>query len=297
MPQPWSALRRGPSGTTGQLMVISSLSRSVRSSSAVALAVSALSLALLSGCATPPPADDPDAVAEYDQTNDPFEPTNRAIFDFNMAADRAVFKPVAEGYRDYVPEYARDRIHDAIDNWRGPLRFLNDIAQGDIDHAVETFIRFTFNTGFGIGGLFDLSTPSGIPNHQTDTGATFAVWGVGEGPYLMLPILGPSNPRDLAGWAVDYEFDPVDFRLAQFDGYRWVSETRGAVSGIDKREHNLDAMNEVERSALDLYSSVRSLYRQHREAEIHHTPNLDKLPSPGFSALPATNSELSQETR
>ena len=260
------------------------------------LASSALALALLAGCATPPPASDPEAVAEFQQTNDPFEPANREIFSFNEKLDKMAFKPVAEAYRDYVPQYARDRVHDVIDNWRAPLRFCNDVAQGDVDRAVETFIRFSFNTGFGVGGLFDLASAGSVPNHETDTGATFAVWGINEGPYLVLPVLGPSNPRDLAGMAIDYEFDPVDYRLGQFPGYRWVSETRGALSGLDKREGAIDALNEIDRTALDLYSSIRSLYRQHREAEIHHQPSLDKLPSPGFSSAPAAAPQISQET-
>ena len=262
-----------------------------------ALAAGLLALALLSGCATPPPANDAEAVAEFERINDPFEPLNRTIFDFNTAIDNALFKPVAQGYRDAVPQYARDRIHDLVDNWKAPLRFCNDVLQGDIDHAVQTFMRFTFNTGFGALGLFDLAGPGGIPGHQTDLGATFGTWGIGEGPYLVLPILGPSNPRDTVGRAVEYVFDPVDFRLGEIGGLRWATTTRGGLSGLDRRESNLDAMNEVERAALDLYASVRSLYRQHREAEIHQKPNLDKLPSPGFTDLTNDAPELSQETR
>ena len=272
------------------------MAKSFPSRSVEAFAASALALTLLSGCATPPPASDPEAVAEYQQTNDPLEPTNREIFDFNQKLDKLAFKPVAEAYHDYVPDFARDRVHDLIDNWRAPLRLANDVAQGDADRAVETFIRFTFNTGFGVGGLFDVASAAGVPNHQTDTGATFAVWGVGEGPYLVLPVLGPSNPRDLTGMAIDYEFDPLDYSIGELEGFKWATETRGALSGLDRREKAIDALNEIDRTALDLYSSIRSLYRQHREAEIHHRPSLDKLPSPGFSSAPAAGPEISQET-
>jgi len=267
------------------------------SRSAAAAAATALSLSMLAGCATPPPADDKEAVAEYEQTNDPLEPMNRSIFEFNTAIDNAVFKPVAESYRENVPDYFRDRVHDLTDNWKAPLRFCNDVLQGDIDRAVETFIRFTFNTTFGIGGLFDMAGAGGVPNHQTDLGATFAVWGVSEGPYLVLPILGPSNPRDTVGMGIEYVFDPVDLKLAQLGDYTWASNTRGALSGLDRRERNLDNLNEIERGAIDLYSSIRSLYRQHRDAEIHHKPNLEKLPSPGFTSLPVEGPEISQETR
>ena len=236
---------------------------------------------------------DDEALAAADHTNDPLESINRSIFEFNQSLDSAVIKPVAEGYRDNVPEYARDRIHDFLDNWSAPMRFANDVAQGDIDRAVETFIRFTFNTGFGIGGLFDLASAGGIPDHQTDVGATFGVWGIGEGPYLVLPILGPSNPRDLAGLAVDFEFDPVGYRIGEFDGYRWVTETHTVLSGLDKRERNIDSLNEVERTSIDFYAAIRSLYRQHREAEINHRPEIDKLPSPGLTSLPASGRHVS----
>ena len=227
---------------------------------------------------------DDGAMDESDGANDPLEPFNRRIFQFNQALDNSLIKPAAEGYRDAVPEFARDRLHDLLDNLGAPLRFANDIAQGDIDRAVETFVRFTFNTGFGIGGLFDLAGDTGVPAHQTDTGATLGVWGFGEGPYLVLPILGPSNPRDAVGMAVDFEFDPVSYRLDQLDGYRWVSFTRTAMSGLDLRERNIDTLNEVERSSIDYYAAMRSLYRQHREAQIHHHPELDRLSPPSGHA-------------
>lgn len=214
-----------------------------------------------------------DDESDEDPINDPLESVNRSIFDFNRTVDSAVIKPVAVAYRDNVPSYARDRVHDFLDNWQAPLRFCNDIAQGDIDRAVETFIRFTFNTGFGIGGLFDLAGAGGVPNHHTDVGATFGVWGIGEGPYLMLPILGPSNPRDLAGMAVEFEFDPVGYRLDGIDGTKAVTESRVALGGLDLRERNIDTLEDIERTSIDFYATIRSLYRQHREAEIHHRPD------------------------
>jgi len=225
-----------------------------------------------------------DEVADVDQTNDPLEPLNRSIFQFNQAIDAALLRPVAVAYRDNVPDFARDRVHDFLDNWEAPLRFCNDVAQGDVDRAVQTFIRFTFNTGFGIGGLFDLASAGGIPNHHTDTGATFGVWGFGEGPYLMLPLLGPSNPRDLAGMTVEFEFDPVSYRLGEIDGTRWVTDSRVALGGLDLRERNIDTLDDIERTSIDLYATIRSLYRQHREAEIRHRPSSDK--SALVSSLP-----------
>jgi phospholipid-binding lipoprotein MlaA len=267
------------------------LSRTVAKAAAVAVLIAGLS-----GCATPPPDSDAEARADWERINDPLEPMNRAIFDFNMVVDRVFFKPLAQGYREVVPQYGRDRIHDFINNWRAPLILANDILQGNADRAVQTFMRFTFNTGFGVLGAFDLAGPGGIPFHEEDLGQTFAVWGVGEGPYLVLPIFGPSNPRDSVGMAGEWVGDPVGYRLSQID-LTWVDLTRSFVGGIDKREHNLDGLNEVERTALDLYSTIRSLWRQRREAEIKNSPDVNRIPAPGFTSAPSHGSELSQETR
>jgi phospholipid-binding lipoprotein MlaA len=125
--------------------------------SAARLAASVIALALMAGCATQPPADDKEAVAEWQQINDPLEPTNRAIFEFNTAVDKALLKPIAQGYRAVVPQFGRDRVRDFLNNLRSPIIFANDVLQGNVDRAVQTMMRFTFNTGFGIGGLFDLA--------------------------------------------------------------------------------------------------------------------------------------------
>ncbi len=261
-------------------------------STAMTVAAGILCLGLQGGCATPPPADDPDAVADFKQANDPLEPMNRKIFAFNMAVDRAVLKPVAQAYRDYVPEYGRDRVRDFLRNLREPLIFANDVLQGEPQRATQTFMRFTFNTGFGALGLFDLAGAGGIPYHEEDLGETFAVWGAGEGPYLVLPILGPSNPRDAAGMAGEWVADPVDYAFWRA-GDSWASYGRGGLSGIDKREANLDSLDEVERTSVDFYSAVRSLYRQHREAEIKHQVN--PVPSPGLSGSVGHATQISQE--
>lgn len=234
---------------------------------ATRLAASLFALALVTGCATPPPADDPEAVAEWEQTNDPLEPMNRAVFDFNDAIDKALIKPVAQAYRAAVPAFGRERVRDLLNNLRSPIVLANDVLQGNPDRAMQTFMRFAFNTGFGIGGLFDVATPGGIPYHDEDFGQTFAVWGVGEGPYLVLPILGPSNPRDTTGLAVEYLTDPFDLWMDN-TGRDTVTWVRTGVEGLDKRESLLDTLDEVEKSTVDYYAAMRSLYRQRREADV-----------------------------
>lgn len=250
---------------------------------ATRLAASLFAIALVSGCATPPPADDKEAVAEWEQTNDPLEPMNRAIFDFNDAVDKALIKPVAKGYRAVVPAYGRERVRDALNNLRSPIIFANDVLQGEPDRAMQTLMRFAFNTGFGIGGLFDVAAPGGIPYHDEDFGQTFAVWGIGEGPYLVLPILGPSNPRDTTGLAAEWLADPFNIWMDN-TGRDWVIWTRTGVAGVDKREAYLDSLDEIERQSVDYYAAMRSMYRQRRAADIKNGPTVDKVPPPSVSS-------------
>lgn len=259
------------------------------------LAATTVALALLAGCATPPPADDPDALAEYEQVNDPLEPTNRAIFEFNQAVDKALLKPVAKGYREYVPEYGRERVRDFLTNLRAPVVFVNDVLQGEPDRAIQTLMRFAFNTGFGALGLFDVATPGGIQHHDEDFGQTLAVWGVGEGPYLVLPILGPSNPRDTTGIAAEWLSDPFNLVMDNADA-TWAIYTRTGTASVDKREKFLDPLEEVERQSLDFYSALRTLYRQRRAAEIKNGVVVEKMPPSGMSGS-ARPDELSLQSR
>lgn len=260
-------------------------------------AASLLALAVVSGCASRPPADDVEARAEWEQVNDPLEPANRAIFEFNQVVDRALLKPLATGYRKAVPQFGRDRVHDFLMNLRSPIILVNDLLQGNAERAMQTFMRATFNTGFGLLGMIDIASEAGIPFHDEDFGQTFATWGLGEGPYLVLPILGPSNPRDAVGLAGEWLADPINF---QFDrtGNDWAMWTRTGVYGVDKRERLLDTLDEVERSALDYYASLRALYRQRRNADIKNGQGADKLPVPGMTGLRgARGAQLSQQTR
>ena len=260
---------------------------------------SIVALALVAGCATPPPADDKEAVAEWEQVNDPLEPMNRAVFDFNRTLDTYAIKPAAKGYRAAVPKFGRDRIHNVLTNLDSPLIFANDLLQGEADRAVQTLFRAMINTSFGLLGYADVAAEAGIPAHEEDFGQTLAVWGVGEGPFLMLPLFGPSNPRDTTGLVVEFFADPFDIGMANM-GREWISYTRFGMTGLDKRESLLDTLDEIERTSLDYYASLRSLYRQHRASEIKNGRGGGaKVPNPGFtgSAAPARNDELSQQAQ
>jgi phospholipid-binding lipoprotein MlaA len=245
------------------------------------LLVLALSLA---GCATQAKA--PEAVAPEEDFNDPFEDTNRKIFEFNQVVDRNVLVPVAKAYRDVLPDAVRDSIHDFLYNLKDPLIFANDTLQGDFKRAGETFARFVLNSTIGIGGLFDVAGKWGqLPYHEQDLGVTFGVWGIPEGPYLVIPVLGPSDPRDLVGSVAEGYGDPFN-RLVTGNPYTlyWIPFVRGGVSGIDQRSRYIETLADIERTSLDYYATIRSLYHQRREALIHHEKQENLPPPASFSS-------------
>jgi len=234
---------------------------------AVRSALAAMLLAL-AACATPPPADDPEAVAEFKELNDPLEPANRAIFDFNDTLYVNVLRPVAMGYRDVVPEFARGRIDDFLTNLKVPVVFVNDLLQGNFSRAGEAVERLAINLSFGVGGIMDVATPMGVPRHDADFGQTLAVWGVGEGPYLVLPVIGPSNPRDGFGYLVDSFADPLDQYL-QDSNMSWVAEIRFGVTVVTVVDANVEVLDDIKRSSMDYYGAMRSAYRQRRAGQIN----------------------------
>ena len=237
----------------------------------------------MTNCASAPENDE-ETLLELKKINDPIEPTNRFIFDFNQGVDGAIIKPVTGLYRGIFPSAIRDGVHNFLDNIKTPVVLANDILQGEANRAGTTIMRFLINSSVGIAGLRDQATAWGFEDHDEDFGQTMAVWGVGEGPYLMLPILGPSNPRDAIGKVVDSLLDPINLWADNVDK-EWVPITRTAVGGIDKRDRIWDILNDLEKSSIDYYAAIRSLYRQKRNEEISNgsgdknrkTPNLAEM--------------------
>jgi phospholipid-binding lipoprotein MlaA len=220
------------------------------------------------------------APAVTEDSSDPWENTNRAIFNFNQGVDKVVLVPVANAYRAVLPSPIRDSVRDVLQNLNTPIILANDILQGRFDLARDTLGRFAINSTVGFGGIVDVATKVGVPYHTNDLGITLATWGIGSGPYLMLPILGPSNPRDLFGDVADSFGDPGN--IAASDYHRiWASFVRGATSGIDERSRNIESLAEIERTSLDYYATIRSLARQRRAAQIRHqredVPNASPL--------------------
>lgn len=213
-------------------------------------------------------------IAAADAPNDPYENTNREIFDFNMGLDRAVMRPVAHGYRFFVPAPARDGVSNALENLTEPRTFLNNILQGDAEGAWHTFLRFTINTTIGLGGLFDVTTAGNFERRKEDFGQTLAVWGVDSGPYVMLPLFGPSTGRDTAGFVVDTVTDPFGLVFGFVPAI-----ARTGTSMVDNRSERIEEFEALEDTAIDLYASVRTLYYQNREHQIRNgePPELDDL--------------------
>ena len=257
---------------------------------------------LFQGCATPPT--DPDALAAYEEANDPLEPMNREIFAFNKAADTYLIKPLAQGYVYIVPAKGRKSVRSFLNNLRSPVVLANDLMQLEIQRAGTTLGRAVFNTTIGIGGLFDVASGLGLPYHDEDFGQTLAVWGVDEGPYLVLPILGPSNPRDTVGLVVDGFIDPLNWYLDN-TGRGYLTYVRAAIDGIDRRADVLDTLDEIERTSLDFYATIRSLFRQRRIDEINNgepkpgTPGGSIMSENGKGetpvAMPASSESLSEK--
>lgn len=230
------------------------------------LAGAIICLGLVAGCATPP--EDPVARAEFEEVNDPLEPTNREIFAMNMALDDNVIEPVARGYRKALPAEARDSLRNFFNNVESPVIFINDVLQGEGGRAAETAVRFVVNTTAGFFGFFDVAGDYGLDRHSEDFGQTLAVWGVDEGPYLMLPIFGPSNVRDTAGMVADSFMNPLTYVAANNGVGLPARMGANVLDGIDTRSRHIEQLEDIERTALDLYATIRSLYRQNREGEI-----------------------------
>ncbi|MDE2112656.1 MAG: VacJ family lipoprotein [Alphaproteobacteria bacterium] len=175
--------------------------------------------------------------------------------------------PVAEFYNHAVPEFARDGVHNVISNLNKPVTFGNDMLQGGFGRARGALVRITLNSTLGVGGLVDVATKMGIPDHSSDFGLTLGAWALGEGPYLVLPLLGPGPPRDLGGQVVDIFMDPLSY--TKFQGSDTWTAARAGVGTLDTYAQNVEYLEKVERTSIDDYAAARSLYRQYRAARIH----------------------------
>jgi len=233
----------------------------------------------LAACATPPPDSDPEAVAEFKELNDPLEPANRVGYEINNALDTAIMEPTARAYRYVVPGVVRTGIDNVLDNLGTPVKLGNDMLAGKPRRAGDTTMRFLINTTAGMLGFFDVASGLGFKKHDTDFGLTLGSWGVSEGPYLFLPVLGPSSPRELTGFVTDRVADPFTW-VGQGTAVQALGWSRTGIGAVNAREKVLDPVEQTKKTALDPYATFRSLYRQYRAA------SLQKLEADNRATIP-----------
>jgi len=211
-------------------------------------------------------------------TKDCFEPLNRATFAFNMGLDKAVFKPVAKGYRK-LPTPIKNGTGNALGNLSNLITIPNNVLQGELKKAGVNTGRLVINSTIGILGIIDVADKMGFPKYEKeDYGQTFGKWGVGPGCYLVLPVLGPTTVRDTAGSFINI-----------IGGDPWYNTSVGAnnefltnkafvasktINGLNSRSNNIDLIDNLEKNSLDFYASVRSMYLQNREIKISNKKNI-----------------------
>jgi len=223
-------------------------------------------------------------------SSDPWQGFNRNMFGVHQAVDGVVLEPVARGYRAITPRPVRTGVLNFLRNLKAPVIFANDVLQGEVGRAGNTAGRFAINTTLGIGGIFDPATSMGLERHDEDFGQTLAVWGIPSGPYLFVPLMGPTTVRDGAGQLVDSVFDPLTW--ADFDDVDTVRAARGVMTGIATRELLIEQIDSFEAQGGDLYVTYRSAYEVSREAAIQNG-RADVQDLPDFEDIdeePATNS-------
>ena len=217
---------------------------------------------LMSGCATAPAS--PEALA----ANDPYEQTNRDMLKFNAKVDKYFVIPTVGLYFLLVPEGGRRGVHNFLGNLSLPTIFVNDMMQGELSRAGKSMWRLVINSTIGLGGFFDPAAKIGIPGHGEDFGQTLAVWGVKEGPYLVLPFFGPSNPRDATGLVVDTAIDPTN--QIHIKQHLWWAAGREYFTLLDLRAQTYQTVRGIQRNSVDYYSSLRNFYRQFRNEQIRN---------------------------
>ncbi|WP_207484982.1 MlaA family lipoprotein [Arenibaculum pallidiluteum] len=219
-------------------------------------------LLALPGCAQVPT--DPVARAAYEEANDPAEPVNRVIFAGNQWVDRNLLQPPIRAYEEYVPDRVRNSVRNFGRNLEAPSIAVNDVLQANFDRAWTTTQRFVVNTTLGGAGLFDVATDWDLPHHDADFGQTFGVWGIGTGPSIQLPLLGPSNVRDTVGTVAGILGNPLGF--VQADAVQTAQMVGSGTDLVSQRADMLKVTDDLEKNSMDYYVALRSMYAQRRAA-------------------------------
>jgi len=195
------------------------------------------------------------------EDSDPFEDFNRCIFELNLGIDYILIEPIAWAYKEVVPDFLRTRIAYVLRNLNEPIILANNLLQGELEDGRDTLWRFVFNSTLGVAGIFDVSTDLDIPYKKTDLGLTFASWGVEPGPYVILPVLGPSTIRDAWGRLGDFIFDPVNWFTLGLQ-----SSTKTCVQILDAKTDSIEIADDIKKNAIDHYASIRTWYTERRNS-------------------------------
>lgn len=215
-------------------------------------------VALLTGCAGP--------AGINPNPNDPWEGSNRAIYQFNDEFDKGILRPVSELYAFVTPQPVRTCIHNMFMNLGEIWSAINSSLQGRHEDAINTWGRFMLNTTLGVGGCIDVASANGAKRIPNDFGVTLGVWGIGPGPYVVLPFIGASSVRDTVGTAANFTFNQIDI-VGSIPDVGWRNSIYG-VEVVSRRESLLDVSKTVDRTALDPYSFIRDAYQQRRNAQV-----------------------------
>lgn len=233
----------------------------------------AASVLALTGCATHPA--DPD----------PYESVNRKVFEFNRGVDRYVLLPVTKGYRFVVPEIGREGVSNVFQNLGEPANTVNHVLQGEADDAVATTFRFLVNTTFGLGGLFDVASWIGNEPRPDDFGQTLAKWGVPQGSYLMIPLLGPATTRSVGQIPLSIAANPTSYLLA--DESFWAKAGVTGAAAVDQRNKMIDSgVDDMLENVIDPYVALRNAYLQHRRHLTEPESAADGAGTSGLIPLP-----------
>ncbi|QHI95942.1 VacJ family lipoprotein [Aristophania vespae] len=229
----------------------------------------ACALLTLSACGSlrNPPPKDPEALQDYKQANDPYEPVNRKMFGFNSWAYHNALRPVGRAWKNYIPSPVRNSVATLNETWRQPAVFFSDVGAGKPRRAGDSFMRYLINMTAGVAGFFDVASLAGYKQHETDPGMVMGLWGLETGPYIFLPFLGPSNFRDMAGYAISQGLTPINYVPRGYGllSFNWGYNILGAFNTF---ADSTDQLDQLERESLDPYAFLRSAWQQNRQGQI-----------------------------
>ena len=205
---------------------------------------------------------------------DPLEKVNRVVFSFNIIFDKIILRPIAITYRTIVPGFVRDRITYSLNNLGMPITAVNNVLQGELRKAGVSTGRFIINSTVGVLGFFDPAASIGLISENEDFGQTLAVWGVESGPYIILPFLGPSTPRDFTGLLSTSLLDPI-YQVGGGSASSSLRNYRLGTGAIDFRSRNIEVLDDLQNNSIDYYAAVRSFYSQGRESQAASNLEID----------------------